>query len=182
MLRLEINRQEAFNEATGEFLLLDGTGIQIELEHSLVSLSKWESEFQQPFLTDGKKSSFEIYSYILAMIRTPDITMSALEGLTQEDVDKIQEYIDSKQSATTFGTMPERKGVGETITSELIYYWMIAFNIPFDCETWHLNRLFALIRICNIKNSKPKKMSKHEVAERNRTLNAQRKAELGTSG
>ena len=78
--------------------------------------------------------------------------------------------------------MPERKGRGEIITSELIYYWMVAFTIPFECEHWHLNSLFALIRICNIKNSKPKKMGRNEIAQRNRELNAQRRAKYGTSG
>ena len=78
--------------------------------------------------------------------------------------------------------MPERKGHGEIITSELIYYWMVAFTIPFECEYWHLNRLFALIRICNIKNSKPKKMSRSEIASRNRELNAVRRAQYNTSG
>jgi hypothetical protein len=78
--------------------------------------------------------------------------------------------------------MPERRGPGEVITSELIYYWIVSFNIPFECQYWHLNRLFSLIRICNIKNSKPKKVSRMELAQRNRELNAARKAKLGTSG
>jgi hypothetical protein len=78
--------------------------------------------------------------------------------------------------------MPERKGRGETITAELIYYWMVAFNIPFSCEYWHLNRLFALIRICNIKNAPEKKMGKHEIASRNRELNAARRAQYNTRG
>jgi hypothetical protein len=108
--------------------------------------------------------------------------LDVLNRASQENIDEIQEYIDSSQSATTFGQMPERRGPGEVITSELIYYWIVSFNIPFDCERWHLNRLFALIRICNIKNSPPKKMSRTEVALRNRDLNAKRKAELGTSG
>jgi len=95
---------------------------------------------------------------------------------------QINDYLQSKESATTFGSMPERKGRGETITSELIYYWMTAFSIPWEAQYWHLNRLFALIRIANIKNSKPKRMSKSEIAARNRELNAQRRAQLGTRG
>ena len=118
-----------------------------------------------------------------SMIVTPDVDPDILYKCTQKNINEIQEYIDSSQSATTFGMMPERRGPGEVITSELIYYWMVAFNIPFDCQHWHLNRLFSLVRICNIKNSKGgKKMSRTELAARNRDLNAQRRAALGSSG
>jgi hypothetical protein len=100
----------------------------------------------------------------------------------QQEIIQIQRYIDSKESATTFGMMPERGGHREVITSELIYYWMVAFNIPFECQNWHLNRLFALIRICNIKNSNGKKMPRGQIAQQYRDLNDQRRRELGTSG
>lgn len=180
MLRIVIEGEETFDEETKTFDTLND--VVLDLEHSLISLSKWESKFQKPFLTHAKKSSDEVFEYLKAMIVTPDVDPDVLYRCSQETIYKIQEYIDSNQSATKFGMMPERRGSGETITAELIYYWMIAFNIPFECEKWHLNRLFALIRICNLKNSKPKKMSKHEIAARNRELNAQRRAELGTSG
>lgn len=180
MLTIVINDDEYFNEETQEFETPNA--IVLELEHSLVSLSKWESEFQKPFLAPGAKTTEEIYGYLKAMVLTPNVGPDILVGLTSRNIEEIQTYIDSSQSATTFGLMPERRGPGEVITSELIYYWMVAFNIPFECQYWHLNRLFALIRICNIKNSKPKKMSRHEIAERNRELNAKRRAELGTSG
>lgn len=180
MLRLIIEGGETFNEETNEFDTFDG--VVIELEHSLVSLSKWEAKHQKPFLSSGRKTPEEIIGYITSMIITPNVDLDVLNRCQQEDLDKIQRYIDSSQSATTFGTMPERRGPGEVITSELIYYWMVAFSIPFECQYWHLNRLFSLVRICNIKNSKPKKMSRHEVAMRNRELNAQRREQLNTSG
>lgn len=180
MLRIFIEQSENFNNDTQEFELLDS--LVIDLEHSLLSVSKWESKHQKPFLSPGKKTSEEIFDYLKAMVITPDVDLDALYRLSQTDIDRTQEYIDSSQSATTFGAMPERRGPGEVITSELIYYWMVAFQIPFECETWHLNRLFSLIRICNIKNSKPKKMSRQELAQRNFELNAKRKAELGTKG
>lgn len=180
MLKITIDSQEHFDEETSRFIEVGG--VELELEHSLVSVSKWESIFQKPFLTAGEKSNEELAGYIEAMIVTPDFPPEVFSRLSQKNISDITDYIDSKQSATTFGKMPERKGRGETITSELIYYWMVAFNIPFECENWHLNRLFSLIRICNMKNSKPKKMSKHEIAQRNRELNAQRRAELGTRG
>lgn len=180
MLKIVIDGTENFNNNTQTFHQLDD--IVIELEHSLVSVAKWESIYQKAFLSDNKKTSDEIFEYFKNMIVRCNADLDVLDKCSQENFNKIQEYIDSNQSATTFGSMPERRGPGEIITSELIYYWMIAFNVPFECQFWHLNRLFSLIRICNIKNSKPKKMSRTEIAQRNSELNAKRKAELGTKG
>lgn len=180
MLRIIIRGDEFWDEENEEFSTLND--VVLEFEHSLVSLSKWESEFQKPFLGKGEKTPEEIYAYIRYMLLTPNVDSETLFRLNQDHLNSINAYIESSQSATTFGTMPERPGRYEIITSELIYYWMVAFTIPFDCETWHLNRLFSLIRICNIKNADPKKIPKHEIARRNRELNAQRKAQLGTSG
>jgi len=154
----------------------------LELEHSLLSVSKWESKFKKPFLTDEQKTSEETMYYIEAMITSLNHPIDTVLRLSRENITQINNYVESTQSATTFGQMPETKGRGEVITSELIYYWMVAFNIPFECESWHLNRLFALVRICNIKNSKPKKMSRNEIASRNRELNALRRERYGTSG
>ena len=117
------------------------------------------------------------------MVVTPNFDPDVLDRCSQENLNEIQEYIASNQSATTFGSIPEHRGPGETITSELIYFWMSNFHIPFECEKWHLNRLFALIKIANVKNSKPgKKLSRNEVVQRNRDLNAERRAKLGTRG
>ena len=180
MLRIIVPEQEFYDEIKEEFIT--HPSFVLELEHSLVSLSKWESEFEKSFLSLGDKTSDEVFGYVRAMIISKKFPPEILSRLSQDNLDQINSYIESKQSATTFGEMPERKGRGEIITSELIYYWMVAFNIPFECQYWHLNRLFALIRICNIKNSKPKKMGRRELAARNRELNAQRRAELGTRG
>lgn len=183
MLRITISGQEFFNEVDNSFTTVGD--VDLELEHSLISLSKWESEFEKPFLIPGAKSTEEILGYIRAMILTVDYPLGVISRLDPNDISIINSYIDSKQSATTFGQMPQRKGSREVITAELIYYWMVTFNIPFECETWHLNRLFSLIRICNVKNSKPKKMSRSERADmlaQRQALNAQRKAELGTNG
>jgi hypothetical protein len=180
MLRIVIPGAEYFNEATSEFE--EVSDFELELEHSLVSLSKWESKFQKPFLNSNDKTPEEIMGYVEAMILTPSYPKDIFTRFSNENINQINDYIESKESATTFGSMPDRKGRGEIITSELIYYWMVAFTIPFECEHWHLNRLFALIRICNIKSSKPKKMSRGEIAQRNRELNAQRRAKYGTSG
>lgn len=180
MLKLIIVGTEFYDEETETFETVGD--IELELEHSLISLSKWESKHQVPFLTQSAKTPEEIFSYIEAMILTPNFPGGIARRFNHKNLEEINAYIDSKESATTFGKMPERRGRGETITSELIYYWMVAFNIPFECERWHLNRLFALIRICNIKSEKPKKMSRNEIVQRNRELNEQRKAQFNTSG
>jgi len=180
MLTIIIEGEEFYNETTEEFETVGS--VELYLEHSLVSLSKWESKYHKPFLGSGEKTSEEIAYYIMSMVQDPNATYGTLNNLSEKNLEEINKYIESSQSATTFGIMPERKGRGEIITSELIYYWLVAFKIPFECESWHLNRLFSLIRICNIKNSPGKKMPRHEVANRNRELNEKRKAKYGTKG
>ena len=182
MLKITISAGEFFNEETEEFINLEPT--DVEFEHSLVSLSKWESEYQKPFLDNKEKTPEEIYRYVELMVITPNFDLKTLERMTQEDVEKINAYLESPQSATTFGHMPKRPGRGEIITSELIYFWMVSYEIPFECQYWHLNRLFALVKICNIKNDSKsnRSMPRHEIASRNRELNEQRKKKLGTSG
>lgn len=179
MLKLTIKGDEVFDESTQTFSTINDT--VIHLEHSLLSLSKWESEFRKPFLSNSSKSTEEIVGYIKAMVLDELESDDVLYKLSEENILSINSYIESPQSATTFNTK-DQGGRGETVTSELIYYWMVAFTIPFECERWHLNRLLTLIRICNIKNSKPKKMSSSEIAARNRELNAQRRAAMKTSG
>lgn len=183
MLRLIIPAEEAFNSRTEEFETLPE--IKLKLEHSLVALSKWESKFEKPFLTKTEKTTAETLGYIEAMILNRKISPGVIFRLKPEHVDLVQQYIEAKMTATTFGELPEEgrsRTRPEIITSELIYYWMVAYNIPFEVERWHLNRLFALIRICNVKNSKPKKMSRSELARRTRELNDQRRRMLGTTG
>jgi hypothetical protein len=180
MLTITVGAEEIFDEGAGTF----GThgGVELQLEHSLVSLSKWESEHEKPFLGKGDKTREEILDYVRCMVVSPNPPGDFLQRLSKENLEAINEYIERKMTATWFSEQPGAPKSREVITSELIYYWLTVFNIPFECETWHLNRLFTLIRIANIKQSKPKKMSRSEVAARNRELNAQRKAQLGTRG
>lgn len=182
MLRIIVPPLELFDEETQKFI--NKPGSSIELEHSLVSLSKWESKFCKPFLVSGSKTDEEVEFYIESMILTPDPPDNLFYRLGQENLDLINSYIESDESATTFSDMNNKRGRGgqEIVTSELIYFWMVSYNVPFETQYWHLNRLFALLRICNIKNSKQKPMSQREIAQRNRELNAQRKAQLGTTG
>lgn len=181
MFRLIIVADEVYDEKTSTFSPV-GEDLIIDLEHSLVSLSKWEAEYQKPFLSPGKKTHEELFGYLKAMVTTPNVDLDSLYRCSQRDINEIQSYIDSPQSATIINVVQQSKGLSEVITSELIYYWMVGYNIPFECQYWHLNRLLTLIRICNIKNSPQKKMSRRELAERNARLNAERRAQLGTSG
>jgi hypothetical protein len=180
MLTITVGSTGVYDEETETFGAQGG--VEIQLEHSLVSLSKWESMHEKPFLGATAKTSEEILSYVECMLLTPNPPEEILYKLSQENVEEINEYIDRKMTATWFSDQPGSPRTREVITSELIYYWMTVFYIPFECETWHLNRLFTLIRICNVKQAKPKKMSRAEASMRNRELNAQRKAQLGTNG
>ena len=180
MLAIRVSGVEAFDEDLGEFTTQGGT--LLELEHSLLSLSKWESIHEKPFLGQESKSTEEIISYIKCMVIGQNPPREIFSRLSIANYEEIHKYIDSKSSATWFSEQPGAPRSREVITSELIYYWMTVFNIPFECEHWHLNRLFTLIRICNIKQAKPEKMSRGEILRRNRELNAQRRAQLGTTG
>lgn len=180
MLTVVIKGVEMYDEESQEFVTKGD--ITIELEHSLVSLSKWESKYEKPFLSSEEKTTEETIDYIKLMIQTPDVPDIAFEKLDEENFTIINNYIDAKMTATWFNEAPGAPKSRDVITAELIYYWLIVFEIPFECQHWHLNRLFTLIRVCNIKQAKPTKMSRSELASRNRELNAQRREQLGTKG
>ena len=180
MLTITVGATDVFDEETQEFK--SQGGFELQLEHSLVSVSKWESIYEKPFIDSGEKTAEELIGYVRAMLLTPNVSDETLQALSSENVEQINTYIGAKMTATWFSDQPGAPQSREIVTSELIYYWMTIFQIPFECENWHLNRLFTLIRICNLKQGKPQKMSRNEIARRNRELNAQRKAQLGTSG
>lgn len=179
MLEIIVPGIDHFDEEAQEFVTIGD--VTLELEHSLVSLSKWESFYEKPFL--GKdKTIEETYKYIEFMTLTFGVPQEVYENISEKNFEEINSYIDAKMTATWFSEPPGAPQSQAVITAELIYYWMIVFQIPFECENWHLNRLFTLIRVCNIKQAKPTKMSRSEIAARNRELNAQRRAQLGTKG
>lgn len=154
----------------------------LQLEHSLVSLSKWESKWNKAFLSKKDKTFEETLDYIKCMTLTQNVSPDIYNKLTNDNVDQIQKYINAPMTATTFYEEKNEKTNKDTITSELIYYWMIALNIPFECQKWHLNRLLTLIRVCNIKNAPSKKVAKRDIASRNAALNAARRKQLNTRG
>ena len=183
MLTITFPEEEKWDDDLQEFKYYKEQSVT--LEHSLVSLAKWESKWNKPFLTKDPKTYDESIDYFKCMTITPNVDPDIWKRVTPTQVKQINEYIDAPMTATWFS---EKDGQGkgkhsnEQVTSEIIYYWMIALQIPFECQKWHLNRLLTLVRVCNIKNTPPKKMSKSEIMSKNKALNAARRAKMGTKG
>ena len=180
MLELHMKQIEMFDEETETFV--DSMETTLKLEHSLVSLSKWESKFKKPFLSKEDKTTEQLLWYVQAMNLTPDLPPEVFSRLGAAELTAINNYINDPMTAAWFADVPGQKKNTEIITADLLYYWMIAFTIPIECECWHLNRLLALIRTCNIKNSKPKKMSRSQAAQNQRALNEERLRKFGGDG
>jgi len=181
MLQLSIAENEFFNNETQEFIHVKP--VTIQLEHSLVSISKWEAKWHKPFLTDGPKTDEEIKDYLRCMTLTQNVNPDTYYGVSNEQIRQIRDYIADPMTATTFRDEPSKgKGKKQVITSEVIYYQMFALNIPMECQKWHLNRLMTLIRVCAIKNQPEKKMKPGEVTRQYADLNRARRAALHTKG
>ena len=175
---------EQYNEGTNEFISIVTKQQTLKLEHSLVSLSKWEATWHKPFLSREPKTVEESVDYIRCMTLTqnvhPDVYKALmLQSQIQRDV---LAYVDASMTATTFTKDRNGKPTREIITAEIIYYWMICHNIPFECQKWHLSRLLTLINVCNVKNGPQKKMGRKELLARNRELNAARRKKWNSRG
>lgn len=180
MLTITIPATEEFDEVKGEFVYVKAQTLQ--LEHSLLSISKWESKWCKSFLSKQDKSPEEIIDYIKCMTLNKPVNDDVYGCLSQANLVEINDYISAPMTATYFSNQDEGRKNREPITSELIYYWMISLNIPFECQKWHINRLLTLVRVCNLKNSPPKKMSRREITQRNAALNAARRQQLNSKG
>jgi len=186
MLTLTVNSahtKEMFDEFKQEFIPpIKLPEVTLELEHSLVSLSKWEAKWEIPFLGDATKTEEQTLDYIRCMTMNDGVPEEVYGRLSNDDIRIVSEHINSKMSATWFADKPSAPGRKEVITAEVIYYWLIALTIPFECQNWHLNKLLTLIKVCNQKNAPEKKMSRSELIARNRELNASRQKQHKTTG
>lgn len=181
MLEITIPAVEAYDESKEEFVTVINEQT-LRLEHSLVSLAKWESKWQKPFLSQQQRTLEETIDYVKCMTITQNVDPVVYGFLNNSHIKKINDYIENPMTATTFSKEQGGKASREQVTAELIYYWMITLNIPVEFQKWHLNRLLTLIKVCSIKNQPPKKMSRNELLSRNAALNAQRRQQLNTKG
>ena len=180
MLQITMHIPEQWDGENNQFI--EGKELVLRLEHSLISLSKWESEWNKPFFSKQEKTHAEIMDYIKCMTLNRNVESIVYNFLTDSDIKKIIQYIEAPMTATVFREEKNGKNRREIVTAELIYYWMIALNIPFECEKWHINRLLTLIRVCEIKNTPPKKRSMREIMSHNAALNAARRKQLNSKG
>lgn len=180
MLEMIIPERELYDEYKEEFINIKKTSLH--LEHSLVSISKWEMKWKKPFLKPNYKfTSEEFRDYIRCMTIDQNVPEETYLAMTNEEYEIIKTYINDEKTATTFNDNRHERN-RETVTSELIYYWMTAYQIPFECQKWHLSRLLTLIKICSIKNSKGKKMPTNSILAQNKKINDARKKAMNTRG
>ena len=178
MLQITVPAARFFNEKTEEFI--ESPALNLRLEHSLISVSKWESKWHKSFLNAGAYTREEFLDYVRCMSLDPNVTYDSLIGLGYNEIEKITKYIHEPMTATTFHNQKKETG-RSIITAEIIYYWMITFEIPFECEKWHLNRLLTLINVCSIKQN-PSKMNKRDAAMMRMMANESRRKKFGTKG
>ena len=183
MLKITIPRTEMFDQASNEFIYIPEKDQTISLEHSLVSISKWEAKWHKPYLSKEPKSAEESIDYIRCMTLTQNVDPRVYYCIPESEVEKIGKYIEDSMTATWFSNEEEMKGRrGRVVTSELLYYWMIALGIPFECQKWHINRLITLIRVCDEESKPKKKLSKNQLLARNAQLNKARRAAAHSKG
>jgi len=175
---------ESYDDENEKFVITNA--VKLQLEHSLVSVSKWESKFKRAFLSDQPMTEEEVLYLLTSMCLTPNTPPGIFYKVPESQLELVREYLDDKQTATFFtdrGNAPRPPGRPQIVTSELIYYWMISYRIPIEAENWNFNRLITLIRIFDEKSqSANRKMTPKEVAAHQRQLNQQRRAASGSKG
>ena len=180
MLRIETPETELWDEYNQRFILVKKQ--TLFLEHSLISLSRWESNWEKPFLKrNDKKTLVETIDYVRCMTINNNVDPNVYRVLTADNINAINAYVNAKKTATIVYE-DKHRSTGETVTSELIYYWMVSLGIPFECQKWHLNRLLTLIRVCNVKNSPGKKMGRNALLNRYASLNKKRREAMHSNG
>lgn len=176
--------QEKYDEISEEFIKIKKT--TLKLEHSLLSIKKWESKWHKPYLGNDDKSIPEILDYISCMtLNKESVNPMVYRFLNEEDVKKIIDYIKDPMTATWFSgnnRIGASNKYGEVVTAEIIYYWMISLQVPVEFEKWHLNQLLTLLKVISIKNGGEKKMSKKDAAIQRKMLNEQRRKKYKTKG
>ena len=179
MLPITLPEARMFNEQTETFIRVPA--VTLKLEHSLISIAKWESKWQKSYLSSNGLTSEEFMDYIRCMSLDPNIDRETLLRLTKNDLAIIIAYIKAPMTATTFSKLSNEPRNHDIITAEIVYYWMVSFGIPFECEKWHINRLLTLIEVCSRKQN-PQKMSNMEAARMRYAMNEARKKKFGTKG
>lgn len=180
MLTITVPEAEFWDEGKEEFVYKKEQVLQ--LEHSLVSISKWESKWEKAFLGKQRKTEQEIADYVRCMTLTQNVDPEVYSRLSSENYREIQKYIHAPMSATYLPEEESSSGQQDVVTAELIYFWMIEYNIPVEFQKWHFNRLWALIRVCSMKKSDPKKKSINQIVQRNRAINATNRARFHSNG
>lgn len=175
-----IPKNEIWLETVEQFIVTPETSI--EIEYSLHAVEKWEELWKKPFLNMIDYTKEEFVSFIKCMTLTPDVPHSVYIGITKTVIDDVMKYMTDPMTATTISNKHNKKSHNKIITSEIIYYWMIELGIPFECKYWNLNKLMTLINVCIEKNGGQKKMSDREILSQYASLNASRRAKLGTKG
>lgn len=180
MLTIVVPAAEYYDPVKEEFFRVKEQTLQ--LEHSLFSLAKWEAKWCKPFLSRQEKTNEEVLDYVRCMTINQNVDPGIYKRLSKDNFDEINKYINAPMTATTFSDKDNRKGSREIVTAEIVYYWMVSLGIPFECQKWHLNRLFTLIKVCSIKNAPSKKMGMKDIMRRNNALNMARRNALGSKG
>ena len=179
MLKIRLPASDFYDEVNNEFVTFKE--VTLRFEHSLTSIAKWEAKWHKAFLTKEDKTNEEMEDYVRCMC-LDEVDEITIRRLNRNDLDRLNKYIEDPMTATWFNDSHRGRPSREIVTSELIYYWMIQCEIPFECQNWHLNRLLTLIRVCDVKNAPPKKMSKSDLMRRNTMLNDARRKKLNTRG
>lgn len=181
MLNITIPADERWDEDKNEFVK-NSADVHLALEHSLVSMAKWEQKHTKPFISDNSMSQEELIDYIKCMTITQNVDPNAYNFLTYKNIEEIKSYIAAPMTATTISDQGKKGGPKEILTAEVIYACMFELGIPLECQKWHLNRLLMQIRVCSIRQQPQKKMSDAEIFRRNAELNAARRKKFNSKG